>query len=198
MEHIGNALQRIRIQRSLTLHDVALIAEKRGIGISAAWLVSVEQQGAEVELDQIKFLAQIYALTPGQLVDSLFSEGSWAIPEKTSLILPEVSSLSGPYRWGVLGKRDHTLSPQIPLGSAVHIDTRETVIPPVSIRRFGAHRPIYFLRHEATFYCGWFELHGRGLSLVPSPLSTAYRRTWKNRNEVEVVGRVIGLIAPRD
>jgi hypothetical protein len=197
MKQVGCALRAIRLHRALTLHDVALIAEERGIAISPVWLASVEQEGTHLETEKLKLLAEIYALTPGQLVDSLFSQGVWPEAEETSLILPELSALSGPYRWGIIGKHDRSMSPQVPVGSAAIIDTREATIEAVTIRHTEPGRPIYFLRHGTTLYCGWCELHGKGLRLTPHPLSPMRMRTWGDNNEVTVVGRVIALIVPR-
>jgi transcriptional regulator with XRE-family HTH domain len=195
MKYIGQALREMRIQRVLTLYDVGRIAKACGIGISTDWLANAEKTGAGLDSVKLELLAEIYSLTLGQLVNYLAIEGSWATPEDTTLILPVASAMSGPYRCGVIGKRDRTLSPAIPAGSLVRIDTRESVIEPERIKVMEWDRPIYFLRHEAAFYCGWCVLHENAVSLVPHPLSPIRARIWKRRDEVDVVGRVIAVIA---
>ena len=79
-------------------------------------------------------------------------------PDDTTLLSPQGGSLLGPYRRGIIGKLDRTLTPMIPAGSIVHIDTRERAI---SSRKNWTHefqRPIYFLITRDAYVCGWCEL----------------------------------------
>jgi hypothetical protein len=194
MRHLGDALRSIRLQRALTLKDVERITSGH---VSAAWLTRLEKEGTELDTEKLGSLARIYALTPGELVDSIVHEGSWVVPEKTALILPRVSALSGPYRWCILGKQDRTLEPLIPAGTVVQIDARETQVAQENIHPFEADNPIYLLRHGANYFCGWCELDDRGLRLLPHPSSPVLPRGWNDRDEVEVVGRVIRVISPQ-
>jgi transcriptional regulator with XRE-family HTH domain len=193
MTHLGNALRSIRLQRALTLKDVERITAGH---VSVAWLTRLEKEGIELDTDKLGILARIYALTPGELVDSIVHEGIWVVPERTTLILPKVSALSGPYRWGILGKQDRTLEPLIPAGTVVQIDARESQVVQASTHPIQPHNPIYFLRHGSHFSCGWCELDGRRIRLLPHPFSPVVAHGWKDRDELEIVGRVIRVISP--
>jgi transcriptional regulator with XRE-family HTH domain len=114
-------------------------------------------------------------------------------PDETTLLAAENAQLPGPYRRGIIGKRDLTLDPMIPAGSIVHIDTQKRAI---SSRKDWTHefqRPIYFLMTRDSFVCGWCELDktSEWLTLVPHPLSPASSRRWKYKTEIENLGRVI-------
>jgi transcriptional regulator with XRE-family HTH domain len=114
-------------------------------------------------------------------------------PEETTLLAPEESQLTTPYRRGIIGKRDFTLDPMIPAGSIIHIDTQKRAI---SARRDWTHefqRPIYFLMTRDSYVCGWCELDKASdwLTVIPHPLSPAASRRWKYRSEIETLGRVI-------
>ena len=114
-------------------------------------------------------------------------------PDETALLSPANGLLQLPYRRGIIGKRDLTLEPMIPAGSIVHIDTRKRSI---SLRKDWTHefqRPLYFLRTNDGYVCGWCELDkdSEWLRLVPHPLSPASSRRWKYGTEIENVGRVV-------
>ena len=114
-------------------------------------------------------------------------------PDETALLSPENGLLQGPYKRGIIGKRDRTLNPMIPAGSIVHIDTQKRAI---SSRKNWTHefqRPIYFLMTRDAYFCGWCELdkNSEWLTLIPHPLSPAPSRRWKYRTEIENLGRVV-------
>jgi hypothetical protein len=84
----------------------------------------------------------------------------------------------------------------IPPGSIVRVDTRNRAI---SSRKNWTHefqRPVYFLRTRQGYLCGWCELDGNSewLTLIPHPLSPAPSRRWKNRTDVENMGRVVSVV----
>jgi transcriptional regulator with XRE-family HTH domain len=119
-------------------------------------------------------------------------------PDETTLLPAENGLLRGPYRRGIIGKRDRTLEPMIPPGSIVQIDTQDRAI---SSRRDWTHefqRPIYFLVTRNGCVCGWCELDraSEWLTLIPHPLSTVSSRRWRYRKEIENIGRVT-LVAVR-
>jgi hypothetical protein len=112
-------------------------------------------------------------------------------PEETTLLAAE-NRLTGPFKRGIIGKRDRTLDPMIPAGSIVQIDTRKRTI---SSRRDWTHefqRPIYFLTTRDFYVCGWCELDRDSdwLTLVPHPLSSASSQRWRYGKEIENIGRV--------
>jgi transcriptional regulator with XRE-family HTH domain len=115
------------------------------------------------------------------------------LPDETSLLATDNGQSLAPYRRGIIGRRDLTLDPMIPVGSIVQIDTQKRAI---SLRKDWTHesqRPIYFLMTRDGFVCGWCELDkgSNWLTLIPHPLSPASSRRWKYWTEIENVGRVI-------
>jgi hypothetical protein len=114
-------------------------------------------------------------------------------PDETTLFSAENGRVSGPYRKGIIGKRDSTLDPMISAGSIVHIDTRKRAIPSRKDWTNEFQRPIYFLMTRDAFVCGWCELDrdSEWLTVIPHPLSPASSRRWRYRKEIETIGRVI-------
>jgi transcriptional regulator with XRE-family HTH domain len=117
------------------------------------------------------------------------------LPEETTLLTRETAPFPTPYRRGIIGKLDLTLDPLIPPGSIVQIDTRKREI---LLKKNWSHefqRPIYFLRTQHGYLCGWCELDddAQWLTLIPHPLSPASSRRLKYPTEVENLGRVMGL-----
>lgn len=118
--------------------------------------------------------------------------GSDKLPDQTTLLSAENPALAGPYKRGLIGKRDRTMDPMIPAGSMVHIDTRKRGI---LARKDWVHefqRPIYFLMTRDAYACGWCELDrdSEWLTIVPHPLSPVPSRRWRYRKEIESIGRV--------
>jgi transcriptional regulator with XRE-family HTH domain len=116
-------------------------------------------------------------------------------PDETGLLTALESLSSAPYKRGIIGRRDRTLDPMIPVGSIVQIDTRRRSI---STRKDWTHefqRPIYFLVTRDAYVCGWCELDrdSEWLTLIPHPMSPASSRRWKYRTEIECLGRVVAM-----
>jgi transcriptional regulator with XRE-family HTH domain len=119
-------------------------------------------------------------------------------PDETTLLSVGDGSPAGPYRRGIIGKRDRTLDPMIPAGSIVHIDSRKRAISSRKNWTHEFHRPIYFLMTRDSYLCGWCELDSQSewLTLIPHPLSPASSRRWKYRKEIENLGRVTFVAIP--
>jgi len=119
-------------------------------------------------------------------------------PEETTLLPPGNGSPPGPYKRGIIGKRDRTLDPMIPAGSIVQIDTRKRAILSRKAWTHEFHRPVYFLMTRDCYVCGWCELDRRSewLTLIPHPLSPAPSRRWKYGQEIENIGRVTFVTIP--
>jgi transcriptional regulator with XRE-family HTH domain len=116
-------------------------------------------------------------------------------PDETTLCRAETDLLPGPYRWGFIGKRDHTLAPMIPAGSIVQINTQKLAISSRKDWKHEFRRPIYFLMTREGYVCGWCELdkNSEWLTLVPHPLSPTSSRRWRYRKEIENMGRVAAV-----
>jgi transcriptional regulator with XRE-family HTH domain len=116
-------------------------------------------------------------------------------PDETTLLSLENGLLPALYRRGIIGKRDHTLSPMIPPGSMVQIDIQNRVISSPEDWTHEFQRPIYFLVTQEGYVCGWCELdrNSEWLTLIPHPLSSVSSRRWRYRREIENMGRVIAV-----
>lgn len=94
--------------------------------------------------------------------------------------------------YGFIGLSDYTLDPLIRPGSIVRINDRDRKIqnPPWE-NEFS--RPIYFFELREGYACGWCQLDGRELSIIPHSLSRAPIRRFRHPDEVDIVGRVTAL-----
>jgi hypothetical protein len=121
--------------------------------------------------------------------------GSRAIPEQTMLLPMDHSTLAGPYRRAIIGRRDRTLDPMIPPGSVLKVDTRMRAIAPRKEWTNEFNRPIYLLETRKGLICGWCELDREEdwLTLVTHSLSRVPCKRWKYRKEVQVIGRAVAV-----
>jgi hypothetical protein len=116
-------------------------------------------------------------------------------PDETQLLPLGGGLLQTSFRRGIIGKRDRTLEPMIPVGSVVHFDTQQRVIVPRKDWTHEFQRPVYFLMTREGYVCGWCDLDKKSdsLMLVPHPLSPTPSRRWKYRTEIENLGRVVAV-----
>jgi transcriptional regulator with XRE-family HTH domain len=94
--------------------------------------------------------------------------------------------------YGLIGAEDHTLYPMIRPGSFVQIDPGVRKIHTFRWRT-EFDRPIYFVELRNRYACGWCELHGRELTLIPHPLSPCGIQRFEFPAESEIVGQVTGV-----
>jgi hypothetical protein len=94
--------------------------------------------------------------------------------------------------YGYIGLEDYTMSPLIRPGSFVQIDERLKKIDgtPSVIEN---DRPIYFLALHSGYACGWCELSGQHLNLIPHQSSQLKTRRFAYPQEVGVIGRVVAV-----
>ena len=90
-----------------------------------------------------------------------------------------------------VGLADFTMHPMIRPGSLLKIDTTQHKVA-TGVWRNEYERPIYFIELRDAYACGWCELQGNQLLIIPHPSSTASVRRFTYPREAEVVGRVIG------
>ena len=92
---------------------------------------------------------------------------------------------------GYLGLADFTMYPMIRPGALLKIDTSQNKLV-TSAWRNEYERPIYFIELRGGFACGWCELQGNQLLIIPhhSPFATV--RRFQYPREAEIVGRVVG------
>jgi transcriptional regulator with XRE-family HTH domain len=94
-----------------------------------------------------------------------------------------------------LGLADFTMYPMIRPGALLKIDTSQN-----KLQTNGWHneyeRPIYFIELRQEYACGWCELQGDQLLIIPHHSSPAIVRRFTYAREAEIVGRVIGYNTP--
>ena len=93
--------------------------------------------------------------------------------------------------YGHLGMADLTMFPMIRPGALLKIDTRQNKLI-VGAWRNEYERPIFFIELREAYACGWCDLQGNQLLIIPHPLSQVGVRRFAYPREAEIVGRVIG------
>jgi len=94
--------------------------------------------------------------------------------------------------YGYIGLKDYTLYPLLKPGSFVQIDPEIKKLKP-NIGRTEFDRAIYFIDLRSEYACGWCEMLGDKLLVVPHPLSPAKIRAFALPEEAEIVGQVTGV-----
>lgn len=92
-------------------------------------------------------------------------------------------------QYGYIGLQDYTMYPMLRPGSFVQIDSHVTRVSPADWRT-EFDRPIYFLELRETYACGWCELRGSQITLIPHPLSGAGLKNFSYPDEAEIIGQV--------
>ena len=92
---------------------------------------------------------------------------------------------------GHLGLADFTMYPMIRPGALLKIDTSQSKLV-TSTWRNEYERPIYFIELRGAYACGWCELQGSQLLIVPYHSPFASVRRFHYPREAEIVGRVVG------
>lgn len=93
--------------------------------------------------------------------------------------------------YGRLGLADFTMYPMIRPNALLKIDTTQNKLQTNGWRN-EYERPIYFVELRQAYACGWCELHGDQLLIIPHHSSPASVRRFTYPRQAEVVGRVIG------
>lgn len=93
--------------------------------------------------------------------------------------------------YGYLGSTDLTMYPLIRPGSLLQIDNAQHKLQSASWHN-EFDRPIYFVELRESYACGWCELQGNQLLIIPHHSSPASVRRFTYPREAEIVGRVIG------
>jgi transcriptional regulator with XRE-family HTH domain len=92
--------------------------------------------------------------------------------------------------YGYLGLKDLTMYPLVRPGSLLEIDTHQNRLQTPSWHN-EFERPIYFLELREAYACGWCELQGNQLLIIPHHSSTANVRRFTFPRDAEIVGRVV-------
>lgn len=93
--------------------------------------------------------------------------------------------------YGHLGLSEFTMYPMIRPGARLRIDTRQNK-PMPGFWRNEYERPIFFIELRGAYACGWCDLQGNQLLIIPHHSSPASVRRFTYPREAEIVGRVVG------
>lgn len=93
--------------------------------------------------------------------------------------------------YGHLGLADFTMYPMIRPGALLKINTGQNKLVSAAWRN-EYERPIFFIELRDAYACGWCDLQGNQLLIIPHHSSPAGVRNFTYRREAEIVGRVIG------
>lgn len=114
-----------------------------------------------------------------------------AAAPQANLLTPATGNGQQKIVYGYLGSADLTMYPLIRPGSLLQIDSAQN-----KLQAAGWHnefdRPIYFVELRESYACGWCELQGNQLLIIPHHSSPASVRRFTYPREAEIVGRVIG------
>ena len=94
-----------------------------------------------------------------------------------------------------LGWADLTMFPMIRPGARLKIDTRQNKLASGEWRN-EYERPIYFIELRDAYACGWCELQGNELLIIPHQSSGVKVRRFTCPREAEIAGRVIAYSTP--
>ena len=97
--------------------------------------------------------------------------------------------------YGHLGLADFTMYPMIRPGAILKIDTTQNKLTS-GVWHNEYERPIFFIELRGGYTCGWCELQGNQLLIIPHHSSQASVRRFTYPREAEIVGRVISYTTP--
>jgi len=133
---------------------------------------------------------------PQLLAPSLAARGTSLIPEKVRMVQQATSAMAddgaAAITYGYVGLEDLTMYPLIWPGSFVWLDVTQNKLQPVAWHN-EYERPIYFIELRDGYACGWCELQGNQLLIIPHHSSPATIRRFTYPKEAEIVGRVTGF-----
>jgi transcriptional regulator with XRE-family HTH domain len=215
----GQALKALRNRWNITIREVERashrIADAKGdkrFSISNGWLAQLENGVSEPSFCKLFSLSVIYRADFLDLVrlyhvvdftQLLSQNGNGHSSSITSLEQKHLAeSMKAPecapaqdcephIIYGRLGLADFTMSPLIRPGALLKIDTRQNKLNSVQWHN-EYERPVHFIELRGAYACGWCELQGNHLLIIPHPSSPAPVRQFTYPREADIVGRVVG------
>ncbi len=174
----GQKLKTLRNNRNITVREVERasrrIAEAKGdkrFRISNGWLAQLEKGVSEPSICKIFSLSVIYQVQFFDLI-RLYDVDINEIEKYAPVANPTLTQLLAQD----IGNHDR-LARVIPVSGPWHSEFE---------------RPIYFMELRDGYACGWCELNGNQLLIIPHHLSPASIRRFTYPREAEIVGRVTG------
>jgi transcriptional regulator with XRE-family HTH domain len=186
--------------------------------ISNGWLAQLENSASEPNIQKFFSLSVIYRVNfldllrlydvdvdekqeyepvadpyLTQLITHKPNVGELFTSTETALIANgKVNSNPAPHIvYGVLGLTDFTMHPMIRPGALLRIDTSQNKLMPGTWHN-EYERPLFFIELRGAYACGWCELQGNQLLLIPHHSSRTSVRRFTYPREAEIVGRVVG------
>ncbi len=95
------------------------------------------------------------------------------------------------YRYGLIGTEDYSMQPVLHPGSLVLIDERARIASGGWTNEYD--RPIYFFEHREGYICGWCDLAGDRLVVLPHPASHRKPSVYRFPADIDLLGQVIGV-----
>lgn len=212
----GQKLKSLRNRRDITVREVEQasrrIADVKGdrrFCISNGWLAQLENGDSEPSIWKLFSLSVIYH---ANLLDLLLLYNidvndkekyeTVADPFPTQLIsqnglstTPNVDQsrddCPNHLVYGHLGLAEFTMYPMIRPGALLKIDISQNKVV-MNTWRNEYERPVYFIELRGAYACGWCELQGNQLLIIPHPSSPTSVRRFTYPREAEIVGRVVG------
>src|SRR6185369_16397298 len=212
----GQKLKSLRNRRNITVREVeqasSRIADFKGdkrFRISNGWLAQLEKGDSEPSMWKLFSLSVIYrASLPDLLllynidVNEKEKYETVADPFLTQLISQNglsttlnsgqaVDDCANHIVYGHLGLAEFTMYPMIRPGALLKVDISQNKVV-MNTWRNEYERPVYFIELRGAYACGWCELQGNQLLIIPHPSSPASVRRLTYPREAEIVGRVVG------
>lgn len=205
----GQKLKSLRNRRNITVRDVEQasrrIADVKGdkrFCISNGWLAQLENGDSEPSICKLFSLSVIYRADLSDLlllynIDENEAEKFEPVadPQLNRMVTSLNPSQPGEHRpghivYGHLGLGEFTMYPMIRPGAHLKIDTSQNKLV-TNAWRNEHERPIYFVELRGGYTCGWCELQGNQLLIIPHHSSPSTVRQFTYPREAEIVGRVV-------
>jgi transcriptional regulator with XRE-family HTH domain len=209
----SNKLKALRNKCNVTVRDVEQasrrIADAKGdknYCISNSWLVQLENGISAPNIWTIFSLCAIYRVTIRELLQvydvdiNEIEKYTFVANPHLTLLHPNADDREQPDQsandnkqtvvYGQIGLADYTMYPLIRPGAEVKIDTTQNRLRPNSWHN-EFERPIFFIELRDGYACGWCEVQGNQLLIIPHHSSPATIRRFMYPRDADIVGRVV-------
>src|SRR6266481_3040897 len=99
------------------------------------------------------------------------------------------------FLYGQIGLRDLTFYPVLRPGMWVRIDPQQNRIQS-ALCGSELERPIYLVELRDAYVCGWCEIEGSDLVVIPHPLSGEMAKRYEYPTSASMVGGLVGFAEP--
>ncbi len=211
----SNKLKALRNKCNVTVREVEQasrrIAEAKGdknYCISNSWLAQLENGISAPNIWTIFSLCAIYRVSIREFL-RLYNVDVDEIEKYTFIANPHLTLLNPTAHhdpqlangekqhilYGQIGLADYTLYPMVRPGAIVEIDTTQDKLQANSWHN-EFERPIFFIELREGYACGWCEVQGNQLLIIPHHSSPTTVRRFMYPRDAEIVGRVVSYNTP--